>query len=311
MDSTNRLTGAFGNGHAGDPNGVSPTSGNGDHLREKTAKKKRKIRCRAAWVSDLHMGTRMFQAALFLALLKRLRCAELYLNGDIFDVLEWNNFAQTHVDVVQKLLRKARKGTKVTCLPGNHDIDIWELLRHWFGKRPKFRAGKNIVIAREVTHTMGDGRKMMVLHGDRFDAALKIPRWLERLGNRAYYFSMWLDRYVNRVRSGFGFPPVDIASFLKKLTKRALQHIANFETLVADYAREHEADIINCGHIHTPEIRRINGVLYANSGAWVIQANCTVLIEDFEGNLILYRWDGEDLHEITREQAVPGAMSSV
>ncbi|WP_204325002.1 UDP-2,3-diacylglucosamine diphosphatase, partial [Stenotrophomonas maltophilia] len=56
----------------------------------------------------------------------------IYLVGDIIDGWQlrrgWH-WPQSHNDVVQKLLRKVRKGSQIIYLPGNHD----EFLRDYFG----------------------------------------------------------------------------------------------------------------------------------------------------------------------------------
>jgi UDP-2,3-diacylglucosamine pyrophosphatase LpxH len=295
-------------------NGTGRAHDNGSPRKKKTKTKglngKKKLRCRAAWVSDLHAGTWMFQALLFLALLKRLDFDELYIDGDALDIEEWQGLPQLQVDVLQKLLRKARKGKKITYVTGNHDQEVWRLLNVLFGKKEQYCVGKNIRVMRQVIHTTADGRKLLVLHGDQFDEKLKISRWVERLGNRAYSFSMWLDRKVNGCLEWFGWGPIDVAGWLKRLVKRALQHVEDFETLVAEYASAQDVQGIVSGHIHTAEIRRINGVLYVNCGAWVTPAKCTVVVEGFDGRLTLYLWTGADFVEIAREPEELQAMVS-
>ena len=81
-------------------------------------------RYRTVWISDLHLGTPGCQAAALLDFLKHVDCETLFLVGDIIDGWQLRRswyWPQSHNDVVQKLLRKAREGTRVIFIPGNHD----------------------------------------------------------------------------------------------------------------------------------------------------------------------------------------------
>ena len=71
---------------------------------------------RSVFISDVHLGTKMCQAELLLNFLKTFECDNLYLVGDLIDgwALSKNFFwPQSHNDVIQKILRKGRKGTKI------------------------------------------------------------------------------------------------------------------------------------------------------------------------------------------------------
>ncbi|MDD4507149.1 MAG: UDP-2,3-diacylglucosamine diphosphatase, partial [Sulfurospirillaceae bacterium] len=64
---------------------------------------------RSIFISDVHLGTKFSQAHELLEFFKFTRCENLYLVGDIIDVwaikskMKW---AQSHTDVIQKILRK-------------------------------------------------------------------------------------------------------------------------------------------------------------------------------------------------------------
>src|ERR1051325_6684122 len=76
----------------------------------------RRRRYRSVWISDLHIGTPGCQAAALLDFLKHVESEHLFLVGDIIDGWQLRRswyWPQSHNDVVQKLLRKARKGTHV------------------------------------------------------------------------------------------------------------------------------------------------------------------------------------------------------
>ena len=84
---------------------------------------------RSLFISDVHLGTRGCQADLLLDFLRHYDAETIYLVGDIVDgwrlrrVWYW---PQSHNDVTQKLLRKARKGARVVYIPGNHDEQLAE-----------------------------------------------------------------------------------------------------------------------------------------------------------------------------------------
>lgn len=213
----------------------------------------------------------------------------LYLVGDVVDgwalKRSWY-WPQAHNDVVQKLLRKARQGTEVIYVPGNHD--------GWARQFDGLAFG-DIAVRYETVHTTADGRRLLILHGDRFDGVVRFTPWLSRLGARAYEATLALNTVVARVREKQGRPYWSLAAFLKERTKKAVQYIAEFERAVAQRATEKGVDGVVCGHIHKPEIREIvtergGPVLYANCGDWV--ESCTALAEHFDGRLEILRWEG-------------------
>jgi UDP-2,3-diacylglucosamine pyrophosphatase LpxH len=206
----------------------------------------------------------------------------LYLVGDIIDVWSLRKsffWPQAHNDVIRTILGKAKRGTRVVYIPGNHD----SLFRDYDGM-----VFGNVEIRREAIHETADGRRLLVLHGDEFDSVIKASPLLEALGNRAYAFVLKLNRYVNLLRGAFGFPYWSIAAYLKHKVKNAVKYIANFERALAQEAQRRGLDGAVCGHIHRAEISHIDGVLYCNDGDWV--ESCTTLTEDFEGRLSLLRW---------------------
>ncbi len=122
-----------------------------------------RLRVRTAWISDIHLGTPGCQATALLAFLRTLEGEPLSLVGDIIDgwQLRRNWFwPQAHNDVVQKLLRKARKGTRVVFVPGNHDEFARKYVEHNFG---------GVDVVADCVHTTADGRRLWITHGDLFD----------------------------------------------------------------------------------------------------------------------------------------------
>ena len=240
---------------------------------------------RTIWISDLHLGTENSKSEMLLEFLRSTDSKYLFLVGDIIDAWRMKKkiyWHQTHNDIIQKILRKARKGTKVIFIPGNHD----ELVKNY----SSFSLG-NISIKNKFTHKLADGRNALVLHGDEFDAVILNAKWLASIGSSLYEFILKLNNYLNFVRRKLGLSYWSLSQFLKHQTKRATNFISNFEFAVSDSAKRANADVVVCGHIHKPVIKKLNGVLYCNDGDWV--ESCSALVENKEGQLSLIDWSIE------------------
>jgi UDP-2,3-diacylglucosamine pyrophosphatase LpxH len=144
------------------------------------------------------------------------------------------------------------------------------------------------VVARDAIHTTADGRRFLILHGDEFDAAVRLAPWLALAGDLAYRIVLRLNTGLNRVRRRLGLGYWSLSALLKTRVKNALRFIDNFETAVATEARRRGVDGVICGHIHKAEMRFIDGVLYVNDGDWV--ESCTALVEHFDGRLEILAW---------------------
>ena len=240
---------------------------------------------RTIWISDTHLGTSGSKSSMLLEFLDQTDSEYLFLVGDIIDgwrmrkKMYWH---QEHNDVVQKVLKKAKNGTKVTLIPGNHDEILKDFTNFSFG---------DIFIKDEDRHTLADGRKVLITHGDEFDAVIINAKWLAKIGSALYELLLKLNNVVNFVRRKLGFSYWSLSQYLKKQTKHATNFISNFEFAVSDRARRENADVVVCGHIHRPEIKELNGVLYCNDGDWI--ESCTALVEDETGDLSILNWAEE------------------
>ncbi|WP_200863402.1 UDP-2,3-diacylglucosamine diphosphatase [Lutibaculum baratangense] len=239
-------------------------------------------KCRSLFISDIHLGTKGCQAELFLDFLRYHEAETVYLVGDIIDFWRLKRswyWPQLHNDVVQKLLRKGRKGTRMVYIPGNHD----ELLRDYvamnFG---------GIEIERRAVHETATGEKILVLHGDDFDAVVRYAKWLAFLGDWAYAIALTTNTYFNLVRRRLGFPYWSLSAWLKLRVKNAVNFIGEFEQALAAEAERHEVSGIICGHIHHPAIRDMNGLTYMNCGDWV--ESCTAIVENMDGTFEIVHW---------------------
>ena len=237
---------------------------------------------RAIWISDIHLGTPGCKADYLLDFLKHNESDSLYLVGDIIDGWQLRKswyWKQSHNDVVQKVLRKARKGTKVTYIAGNHD----EVLRNFLGM-----AFGDIDIVDEAVHTMKDGRRLWVTHGDLFDGVVQHAKWLAHLGDAAYTWLLAINNHYNRLRHRLGMGYWSLSQYLKVKVKNAVSFITDFEEALVSEARRRGYDGVVCGHIHKAEIREIDGVLYCNDGDWV--ESLSALVETHTGELKLVFW---------------------
>ena len=239
-------------------------------------------RYRTIWISDVHLGTRGCKAELLLDFLRAHDSDHLYLVGDIVDGWRLKQswyWPQAHNDVVQKLLRKARKGTEVIYIPGNHDEGMRAFVGSEFGR---------VRIEDETIHLTADGRRLLVLHGDRFDVVVNYAKWLAFVGDHAYQAALVLNTWFNFARRKLGFPYWSLSAYLKHKVKNAVEYVGNYERALADEGRRRSVDGIICGHIHHAEMREITGVLYCNAGDWV--ETCSALVEHDSGELEIVHW---------------------
>lgn len=239
-------------------------------------------RYRAIFISDLHLGTPGCQAGPLLEFLKTHESESLYLIGDIIDGWQLRRrwfWPQSHNDVVQKLLRRARKGCHVIYVPGNHDEFARGFLNHNFG---------GIDVMEEAVHVTAEGQRLWITHGDYFDGVIQHAKWLAYVGDHAYEAVLKLNRHFNSLRARMGLPYWSLSAYLKHKVKQAVSYVSDFEEAVASEARRRGYDGVVCGHIHHAEIRDIDGMLYCNDGDWV--ESRSALVEHHDGRLELVFW---------------------
>jgi UDP-2,3-diacylglucosamine pyrophosphatase LpxH len=239
-------------------------------------------RLRAIFISDLHIGTPGFQADALLEFLKCHDSETLYLVGDIVDGWQLRRrwfWPQSHNDVVQKLLRRARKGCRVIYVPGNHDEFARGFAGHAFG---------GVDILQEAVHTTASGQRLWVIHGDHFDGVIQCAKWLAYVGDWLYELTLKVNRHLNRLRGRLGLEYWSLSAYLKHKVKKAVNFISDFEVAVANEAHRRGYDGVVCGHIHHAEIREVQGVLYCNDGDWV--ESRTALVEHMDGRLEIIHW---------------------
>jgi UDP-2,3-diacylglucosamine pyrophosphatase LpxH len=237
---------------------------------------------RALFISDVHLGARGCQADLLLDFLRWHDADTIYLVGDIVDGWRLRStwyWPQAHNDVVQKLLRKARKGARMIYVPGNHD----EFLRGYYGTH----FGGIDVVERYI-HDGADGRRYLVIHGDHFDLVVTQARWLAHLGDHAYTVALVVNRIFNALRRRLGFGYWSLSQWAKQKVKNAVNYIGEFEKTLVLEAKRNGTEGVICGHIHHAAIRNDFGVTYINCGDWV--ESCTAVAEHSDGHFEIITW---------------------
>jgi UDP-2,3-diacylglucosamine pyrophosphatase LpxH len=242
-------------------------------------------RYRAIFISDVHLGTNGCKANLLHNFLQHNSAPTLYLVGDIIDGwrVQQNKWTwkKAHNKVAREVLKLSQNGTTVIYITGNHDEFLRPLVGH------NFSLG-NITLHNHYEHLGADGKRYLVVHGDMFDGITRTAKWLSFLGDHAYDFILTLNTHFNAARHRLGLGYWSFSKFIKHRVKKAVDFIFKFEQNLADYCKRKGYDGVICGHIHTAEIKEIDGVAYMNDGDWV--ESCTALVEHEDGRWEIIHW---------------------
>ncbi len=241
-------------------------------------------RFRSVFISDTHMGTRGCKADFLAHFLGSFSTENLFLVGDIVDGWRLRKswyWDEMHDEVVKLILRHASNGAQVLYIPGNHD----EMFRAWL---PLHLEIGGVRLVAEAEHTTADGSRLLIIHGDQFDSVVRYAKTLAFLGDWAYTAALNINRWFNAVRRILGYPYWSLSQWAKRQVKGAVKAIDRFESALSGEARRRHFDGVVCGHIHHAEMRKVDGVLYLNTGDWV--ESCTALVEHHDGRLELLDW---------------------
>jgi UDP-2,3-diacylglucosamine pyrophosphatase LpxH len=237
---------------------------------------------RTVWISDMHLGSRGSRAAELARFLKRIRCETLFLVGDFIDFWRLRSrphWPHEHHEVLRRLLKHLKRGTRIIIVPGNHDAALREYVGLDFG---------GISICDHHVHETADNRRLLVTHGDQYDLVVTHSRLLAILGSRLYEWLLAVNRHYNRYRAWRGKSYWSLSQYLKLRVKSACTFISRFQETLLHEARRQGLDGVVCGHIHKPEILE-GDVTYMNCGDWV--ESCTALVESETGEIRLIRFD--------------------
>lgn len=242
---------------------------------------------RTIWISDLHIGSTQCQSDVLLDFLKYNDSEKLYLVGDIIDFWSLSKkmyWTTEHNTIIQKLLRKARQGTEIIYVPGNHDENVRDYESYVFG---------DIVVKVSDIHTTAQGKRFLIVHGDEYDAVARHHKWLAKIGSVGYDWLIALNRFWRLFRRLFGIQSqFSLAAYIKFKVKNAVQFISDYEETIVQTLKNENLDGVICGHIHHAEIKTIENFLYVNTGDFV--ESCTAIVEHHNGELELIRWKKQD-----------------
>ena len=237
-------------------------------------------------ISDCHLGTKDAKADLLSNFLKHHSCENLFLVGDIIDgwKIQQNKWrwSQSHSNVIRRILGYSKRGTKITYVTGNHDEFLRPLVSHGFNLG-------NIRMVNHADYRSIDGDLYLITHGDLFDGVTRLAPWIGFTGDKAYDFLLWFNNHFNHLRRRLGFGYWSLSKYLKARVKKAMNFVFHFERNLLEYAKKRGYDGVICGHIHTPEIKTIDGMIYMNDGDWV--ESCSALVEHFDGRWEIIYWN--------------------
>lgn len=235
-----------------------------------------KIKYNTVIISDCHLGSRGSQAKKLFEFLDSFSTKRLILNGDIIDGWRLKKdfyFPQSHLDVIRKIMKMAKKGTEVIYVTGNHD----EFLRNITDMNVEF---SNIKIVDKYELNILD-KKYLVVHGDNFDLIMQNYKWLAFIGDSLYTILIKLNRFINWFRNKTNMKGWSLSKYIKRKVKSASNYIGKYEVILADYAKKNNYDGVICGHIHKPENKVIDGIHYLNSGDWVETCSAIIIDDEF------------------------------
>lgn len=259
---------------------------------------KKKNHVRTIWISDVHLGIKNCQANGLLNFLDHYSCERLYLVGDLIDMWKLrrkpSGWTQGHTDVLRKILSKAKKGTEVIYVAGNHD----EHLRRYIG----LDLGGNISLVEEIDHFTADGRQLWVIHGDQFDMAVKHQKLISAIGGVGYALLFRANSVVNFFRKRYGFGYWSLSQCVKDKVKDVVNYVGRYEAILSEECKRQKYDGVICGHVHSATYKNLNGIQYWNCGDWV--ESCTAIIEEMSGAMQIVRWTEVQGVEVGHNAAV-------
>ena len=252
-------------------------------------------RYRAIWISDVHLGTGGCNAGMLIDFLDHVDSDVLYLVGDMIDGWRLKKrfyWPPLHSDVVRRLLKRAKRGSRSFIFPA--------IMTRCSGSSPAWTSPASP--SAKAIHKTANGGRLLILHGDEFDAITLAHHWLAHVGDTAYTALMIANRAVDGARRRLGLPYWSLSKHAEAKVKNAVAFISHFEEVVARAADSRGVDGVVCGHIHTAEMREIAGLAFYNDGDWV--ESCTALVEHREGRMELLHW----ADEIARRGRPPAAL---
>lgn len=228
-------------------------------------------------LSDIHMGSKWSHTEEVIEFLEGVSAERIILAGDIIDgwhlLRSRKKWKRHYNDFLTVLLDKYMDhGVEIVYIRGNHD-DFLDMVVPFVFRR--FAIEKEYIFE-------SCGKRYFVFHGDSFDSVTSSARWVSKLGDKIYGWLLQINRHYNDYRRRHGKDYFSVAKFMKSWVKNIISKHSGFDANIVSLAKRKGCDAVICGHIHEPEIRMIDDILYLNSGDWV--ESLTALVQDFEGN---------------------------
>ena len=233
---------------------------------------------RTLFISDVHLGSKKSQPDKLLQVFKKYDFDKLIIIGDFIDLLSLRKrfyWTTDHSTVIQKVLKMSRKNIEVCYILGNHDYYLRELI-----KEGNIYIG-NIFLCNELIHETVKGEKIYLCHGDQFDGFIRLHPFLYMLGDKAYDFSMFINKIYNYFRKLFGLNYWSLSAFLKSKVKNAIKYLNDFKAISISEIEKHNCNSIMIGHIHSPSFEKIQNFTYYNTGDFC--ESCSYIVETTKG----------------------------
>lgn len=203
-------------------------------------------------ISDLHLGSDVCRSEDILEFLYYLETSNLILNGDVFDNLNFNRLKSSHWQIIKKL-RKISKEINLVWVKGNHDKNA-EAISHLIG---------STFVDEYIIHDY-ENKKILIIHGDRFDSYINKRPLLSRLADYFYRKIQSFDKWRG---NNYLY-----SEYVKSKSKTLLRCVHNTEQAALTYAKKNNFHGLVMGHLHRP-IYIIDGIEYVNCGSWT-QKEC-------------------------------------
>jgi UDP-2,3-diacylglucosamine pyrophosphatase LpxH len=195
-------------------------------------------RWRTAWISDVHLGNKNCKADALLDFLRKNEFETLYLVGDIIDISALKRriyWPQEHNDVIQKLLRKGRKGAEIIYIPGNHDEFVADYLGTY----------GSIAVQEDAAHKTADGRRILGFHGHELDAVVVHNLgWFVHMGDIGYTLLVRCNSVVNVARRLLGLGKWSLSAHVKGSVRNVHDFIGVFEEATGHCVQETAETVI-------------------------------------------------------------------
>ncbi len=246
--------------------------------------------------SDLHIGSPDFNHNAFnnLIIQNINENLDIYMVGDIIDCryIKKNNINTINCLSTIRYLIEIIRSRKITYIWGNHDSEVSDF-KQFNGNYEKFKM--NISFSKKCFLNLSDGRKVMVVHGDEVDSVIRkgVSKGQANRVTRLYYKAMIFDRILFKLTRLLFSNSKPLMPAIKNRIPAWQRYVERYENAISEIAKSEGANVVICGHIHVPKMKKINGLLYVNCGDWV--ENFTAVKIDNDNTISLIDHNGSTI----------------